>query len=119
MASLSPVWDGRIFHDPHQKVKVAFVGAGGPDALIELVEPVGQDSPVFRFLQQKGGGLHHLCYEVDDLESRMAEMRLSGALVARRPRPAVAFQGRRIGWMLTAAGLPVELLEKQPDSTAP
>jgi len=53
LASLTPVWDGQIYHDPNQKVRVAFVGTGGPDALIELVEPVGEDSPVWRFSNRK------------------------------------------------------------------
>lgn len=41
----------------------------------------------------------------------MAEMKTRGAIIARRPKPAVAFQGRRIAWMLTAEKLLVELLE--------
>lgn len=111
--SLGATWDGCVYEDPNQKVKVTFLVTRPGDPQIELVEPVGEDSPVLRFLREKGSGLHHVCYEVDDLEQGMAAMKTRGAVVARRPKPAVAFQGRRIAWMLTAEKLLVELLELQ------
>jgi methylmalonyl-CoA/ethylmalonyl-CoA epimerase len=110
--SLNAAWDGKIYEDPHQKVKVAFLSTKPGDALIELVEPAAEDAPVRRFLMERGGGLHHVCYEVDDLEKHMAEMKARRAMIVRRPKPAVAFEGRRIAWMLTAEKLLVELLEK-------
>ena len=110
--SLGATWDGAIYEDPHQKVKVAFLTTRLGDAKIELVEPNVPDSPVQRFLNEKGGGMHHVCYEVEDLEQQMAAMKSRGALIMRRPKPAVAFAGRRIAWMLTGEKLLVELLEK-------
>lgn len=103
---------GRSFEDPLQKAKVAFLTTRAGDAQIELVEPLGDDSPVQRFLQQAGGGLHHLCYEVADLEQELADFRSRGAVIAKRPKPAVAFGGRRIAWVITAEKLLVELLEQ-------
>lgn len=111
--SLGATWDGRVYEDPHQKVKVTFLATRPGDPQIELVEPVGEDSPVLRFLRERGSALHHVCYEVEDLEQSMAEMKRRGAVIARRPKPAVAFQGRRIAWILTAEKLLVELLELQ------
>jgi methylmalonyl-CoA/ethylmalonyl-CoA epimerase len=111
--SLGAQWDGCVYADPNQKVKVTFLTTRPGDPQIELVEPVGEDSPVLRFLREKGSALHHVCYEVEDLEQSMAEMKTRGAMIARRPKPAVAFQGRRIAWMLTAEKLLVELLELQ------
>lgn len=110
--SLGAGWDGCVYEDPHQKVKVTFLSTRPGDPLIELVEPAAEDSPVLHFLREKGSGLHHVCYEVDDLERSIAEMKTRRAMIARRPKPAVAFQGRRIAWMLTAEKLLVELLEK-------
>jgi methylmalonyl-CoA/ethylmalonyl-CoA epimerase len=110
--SLMAEWDGQIFHDPLQKVRVAFLATRAEDALIELVEAVGDDSPVLRFLRERGGGLHHLCYEVANLEHELAEFRSRGAVIAKRPRPAVAFAGRRIAWLITAEKLLIELLEE-------
>lgn len=108
--SLAARWDERIIHDPLQKVKVAFLTTRVEDPQIELVEPAGEDSPVLRFLEQ-GGGLHHVCYEVEDLEKELADFRSRGAVIAKRPKPAVAFGGRRIAWVITAEKLLVELLE--------
>lgn len=110
--SLGASWDSQIFTDPHQKVKVTFLTTRPGDAQIELVEPVGDDSPVLRFLCDRGGGLHHVCYEVSDLEQSLADFKSRGALIVKRPKPAVAFQGRRIAWILTPEKLLVELLEE-------
>ena len=110
--SLMATWDGRVIEDPLQKVRVAFLATRPADPLVELVEPVGADSPVLRFLQEKGGGLHHFCYEVADLEEELAGFRARGAAMAKRPKPAVAFGGRRIAWVITAERLLVELLEE-------
>ena len=110
--SMLAEWSGQSFEDPLQKAKVAFLTTRAGDAQIELVEPLGDDSPVQRFLQQAGGGLHHLCYEVADLEQELADFRSRGAVIAKRPKPAVAFGGRRIAWVITAEKLLVELLEQ-------
>lgn len=62
--SLGAEWGGEIIHDPLQEAKVTFMFWGsrqGP--ALELVEPAGDNSPLYRFLA-KGGGLHHVCYEV-------------------------------------------------------
>jgi methylmalonyl-CoA/ethylmalonyl-CoA epimerase len=109
--SLAASWDGCVYADPHQKVKVTFLTTRPGDAQIELVEPAGDDSPVRAFLREKGGGLHHVCYEVPDLEEALDEMKSRGALLARRPKPAVAFRGRRIAWVLTREKLLIEFLE--------
>jgi len=76
--SLQAQWDNRISDDPNQKVRVAFLTTRPGDAQIELVQPVGEDSPVHRFLREKGGGLHHACYMVPDLERQITEMRSRG-----------------------------------------
>jgi methylmalonyl-CoA/ethylmalonyl-CoA epimerase len=112
VASLGAQWDGSVFRDEFQKVSVAFLVTAATDAQIELVEPAGTDSPVAKFLE-KGGGLHHVCYEVKDLETALVDFRSRRALIVKRPLPAVAFGGRRIAWVLTAERLLVELLETE------
>jgi len=110
--SLGATWDGNIVFDPLQKVRVTFLlGAHIGDSLIELVEPDGPESPVLRFLESRNGGLHHLCYEVEDLESHLVFCRSIGTIILRPPIPAVAFGGRRIAWALTKKRLLVEFLE--------
>jgi methylmalonyl-CoA/ethylmalonyl-CoA epimerase len=109
--ALGATWDGNIVFDPLQKVRVTFFeGRSSTDPLIELVEPGGFESPVSRFLE-RGGGLHHLCYEVEDLESHLAFCKSVGTIVLRPPVPAVAFGGRRIAWAMTRKKLLLEFLE--------
>ena len=105
-------WDGQIIHDANQGVRVSFLCGKNPaDPLIELVEPAGGDSPVSA-LSKRGGGLHHVCYVVDNLEQALANARSMGALITRQPMPAVAFGGRRIAWIYTKNRLLIEYLER-------
>jgi len=110
LRTLNASWDEKIFEDPHQQVRVAFLTRSG-EPQIELVEPLSTDSPVNKFLLEKGGGLHHLCYQTNDLEAELRSIRARGAMLVKRPLPAVAFEGRRIAWVLTRENLLVELLE--------
>jgi methylmalonyl-CoA/ethylmalonyl-CoA epimerase len=116
--SLGASWDSQVFSDPHQKVKVTFLTTRAGDAQVELVEPVGDDSPVLRFLNEKGGGLHHACYEVQDLEQELQGFRARGSLLVKRPKPAVAFAGRRIAWLLTPEKFLIELLEESAQASS-
>jgi methylmalonyl-CoA/ethylmalonyl-CoA epimerase len=109
--ALGGSWDRLIFEDPIQKVKVTFLTPRPGEPVIELVEPAAHDSPVQRFLQEKGGGLHHFCYETSDLQAEIKDMRSRRAMLVRNPKPAVAFNGRRIAWLLTQENLLIELLE--------
>lgn len=84
--------------------------ANRADPQIELIEPAGEDSPVRSFLS-KGGGLHHLCYEVRNLEAQLELSRSQGGKLVRAPMPAVAFDGRRIAWVYAKEKLLIEFLE--------
>jgi methylmalonyl-CoA/ethylmalonyl-CoA epimerase len=110
--SLGVSWDGKIVFDPVQKVSVSFFQGKNPaDPLIELVEPGQEKSPVSTFLE-RGGGLHHLCYEVDDLDAYLAFCKSVGTIIIRPPAPAVAFGGRRIAWGVSKKRLLLEFLER-------
>jgi len=109
---LGASWDGQIFTDPLQKVRVSFFESPNTrDSKIELVEPAERGSPVTRFLE-RGGGLHHLCYEVEDPESHLESCKSLGIIILRAPVRAVAFGGRRIAWVITKKKLLVEFLER-------
>jgi methylmalonyl-CoA/ethylmalonyl-CoA epimerase len=110
--SLAAEWNGDIIHDPLQQARVSFMQCGADaNPAIELVEPDSEKSPLNKFLA-KGGGLHHICYEVDLLETQLESCRLNGSLIVKQPLPAVAFQGRRIAWVYTKQKLLVEYLER-------
>jgi methylmalonyl-CoA/ethylmalonyl-CoA epimerase len=104
-------WNKEIFADPLQRVRVTFLRGEGQSPLFELVEPLGQDSPVFRFLSD-GGGLHHLCYEVSSIPEHLNRIRAAGGVIVSREKPAVAFGGRPIAWALTREKLLLEFLQK-------
>ena len=61
---------------PSQKVRVAFFRVG--DLRIELLEPTDPESPISKFLEKRGPGLHHLAFAVDDIQARIAEFQESG-----------------------------------------
>jgi len=98
--------------DPVNKVSVCFLGTDEPgEPVVELVAPLGEDSPVGRILSA-GGGAYHMCYEVDDVEQTLAEVRSKGCVIISRPVPAVALEGRRIAWFYTPARQVVEIVER-------
>ncbi|MEO8051852.1 MAG: VOC family protein [Acidobacteriota bacterium] len=110
-ATLSVVSVSDPFDDEIQRARVVFLQFASGGTTLELVEPLPGDSPVLRFLQ-KGGGLHHLCFEVDDLEEHIRLMKTHQALLLRKPQPAIAFGGRHIAWMVTRDKLLTEYLER-------
>jgi methylmalonyl-CoA/ethylmalonyl-CoA epimerase len=109
--SVAASWDQEIIQDPLQDAKVAFLkGIVQEFPLVELVEPASEASPVANFLR-KGGGLHHLCYEVESLDKRLEFSQAIGGMIVRPPLPAVAFAGRRIAWVYTKDRLLLEFLD--------
>ena len=113
LRSLAAEWDRQIIHDPLQTARVAFFTPRAPgNPVIELVEPAGEQSAVAKFLA-RGGGFHHLCYEVNSLDSQLAWTRANGDLIARPAAPAVAFGSRRIAWIYTKGRMLIEYLERE------
>jgi len=93
-----------------QKVKVAFFVVG--ESRIELLEPTADDSPVAKFLDKNGPGVHHVAYEVDDLEQRLAALKAEGVrLIDEAPRTGA--HNTRIAFMHPKAsgGVLTELCE--------
>ncbi|CAN5503699.1 methylmalonyl-CoA epimerase [soil metagenome] len=76
---------GEPFDLPAQGVRVCFVDA--PNSQIELIEPLGEASPIRAFLAKNPhGGQHHVCFEVPDIHAAKAEMEANGARVLGEPR---------------------------------
>jgi len=59
-----------------QKVRVAMLPIG--ESRIELLEPTSEDSPISKFLEKRGGGIHHIAVEVDDIEASLAQLKAKG-----------------------------------------
>jgi methylmalonyl-CoA/ethylmalonyl-CoA epimerase len=68
-----------------QKVRVAMLPIG--ESRIELLEPTSDDSPISKFLEKRGGGIHHIAVEVDDIDGALARLKAKGMrLIDERPR---------------------------------
>ena len=94
------------------QLKVAFLTAG--DAWIELLEPTAQDTPVGRFLERRGEGIHHLAFYVADIEAALARAETLGLrLIDRTPR--AGSHGMKIAFLHPSGltGALVELCERR------
>ncbi len=95
---------------PCQKVTEA-VFKIGDEVEIDLLEPLGQDSTVAKFLEKRGEGLHHIAMEVENVNSELKEMEQKGfQLIDKEGRPGVAGQ---IGFLhpKSVNGVLIELIE--------
>lgn len=102
------------FDDPIQRVQVNFLTAGTKDvAEIELIAPLGENSPVKSLLGKGGASAYHLCFETTDLEGALDHARSLGCMVVSEPVPAVAFGGRKIAWLYTPTRQLFELVEAE------
>jgi len=96
-----------------QRVNVCFLKIG--EFNLELIEPVGENSPVTSFAN-KGGGFHHLCFEVKNIPEKLDELVKNGARII--VKPVIGFEGRLIAFVLlnmknTKINL-IELAEEKP-----
>lgn len=95
---------------PDRGVEVQFMHL--PGSAVELLAPVGDDSPVARFLAQRGPGMHHLCYEVEDIDLALASLVEQGLeAIDRVSRPGA--EGKRVAFIQprSALGVLIELQE--------
>lgn len=99
------------FDDPIQKVCVCFLSRGPGDTVLELVAPLGPNSPIDRILK-KGGGTYHVCYSVPDINAAIEHLTQQGSMLVSGPAPAVAFAMRHIAWLMTDVGMLVELMQE-------
>jgi methylmalonyl-CoA/ethylmalonyl-CoA epimerase len=96
-----------------QRVRAHFVGAGA--ATLELLEPTAPDSPIARFLERRGPGLHHVALRVEDVAAALAELKARGVrLIDETPRPGA--HGSLVAFIHPSAanGVLVELKQVSP-----
>lgn len=100
---------------PEQGVKVAFVNL--PNSQIELIEPLGEDSPIHNFLKKNpNGGQHHVCFEVPEINEAVEAMKARGATVLNEPR--IGAHGTLIVFIhpKNSNGVLVELMESPKEA---
>ena len=94
-----------------QKVRTAFLSMG--DSNLELLEPMSNDSPIAKFIEKRGEGIHHICFRVDNIEEHLAKLKAEGyRLINESPVPGA--HGCRVAFLHPAAGngVLIELSEK-------
>jgi methylmalonyl-CoA/ethylmalonyl-CoA epimerase len=87
-------------------------GLSAGDTLVELLEPAGPGSPIAKFIDKRGPGIHHLCFAVPDLDAALARCRAAGLqLIDQTPRTGA--EGKRIAFLhpSSTAGVLIELTE--------
>jgi methylmalonyl-CoA epimerase len=95
-----------------QKVRVAMLPIG--ESRIELLEPTSEDSPISKFLEKRGGGIHHIAVEVEDIEKALAQLKAKGMrLIDETPR--VGAEGCLVAFVhpSSANGVLLELVQTQ------
>ncbi len=98
-----------------QRVRVAMLPVG--ETRVELLEPTSADSPIAKFLEKRGPGIHHIAVRVDDIHATLAQLKLKGArLIDETPR--VGAEGSLIAFVhpASANGVLLELVEHRQDS---
>lgn len=96
--------------DDADGARIAGLEAG--DSLVELLEPEHPDTPIGRFVEKRGPGIHHVCFSVDDLDAALSRCRAAGVrLIDERPR--MGAEGKRIAFLhpSSTGGVLVELME--------
>lgn len=106
-----------VIEDPVQTAFVLLIRQPDTSSWLELVMPNGPESKLTKALC-KGGGLHHLCYEVNDIGRACEHLRSQAMLTLSNPVPAAAFPGRQIAWFMDRGPLLIELLESGTDYLA-
>jgi methylmalonyl-CoA/ethylmalonyl-CoA epimerase len=94
---------------PSQKAMVAFLPVG--ESEVELVKPTADDTGAAKFLAERGGGMHHLCFEVDDVAGMLADLKEKGVrLINEEP---ITLPGRKMVFVhpKSTGGVLVELYE--------
>jgi methylmalonyl-CoA/ethylmalonyl-CoA epimerase len=96
-----------------QKVRVAVLPAG--ESRIELLEPTAPDSPIQKYLEKRGEGVHHLCFQVSDIRRKIEELRAASMQLVSLPAQT-GLEGRRIAFLhpKSAHGVLIELVECEP-----
>lgn len=95
-----------------QKVRVAMLPIG--ESRVELLEPTSEDSPISKFLEKRGGGIHHIAVEVEDIEAALAQLKAKGMrLIDESPR--IGAEGCLVAFVhpSSANGVLLELVQEK------
>lgn len=100
--------ESKIMHEVAQKVYVQFLAFGG--YRIELITPAEEISPVQRFLE-RGGGLHHICYESEDIKGSIAYLRKQYGAICISLKTSVSIRDCVVAFLARPDGEVIELVQ--------
>ncbi len=97
-----------------QGVNVAFIDAG--NVKIELLEPINRESPIAKFIEKRGQGIHHIAYKVSNIENRIAEIKEKGIQLINE-NPTAGAGGAQVAFMhpKSTGGVLMEICEKKEE----
>jgi len=97
---------------PERKVRVAFLSTGS-EAKIELLEPIDSDSPVARFIENRGEGIHHVAVKVDNIEAALENLKQKGVVLIDE-KPRIGAEGKKVAFIhpKSTMGVLLELVMK-------
>ena len=100
-----------VIFDPIQNVIISF-GEKVGSPLLELVQPIDEKSPVWNILKKIGVSAYHFCYEVQNLDDSIAQLRKKKFMLLVKPVEAIAFDGRKVCFLYHKETGIIEFLEK-------
>jgi methylmalonyl-CoA/ethylmalonyl-CoA epimerase len=98
-----------VIENSLQKVKVCFL-CKEESMLVKLIEPLADNQSLVNFVN-RGGGFHHLCFRVEDMDKQISELKEKGLLMLVPPQPGEAFNNHSIAFMLAKYGTNIEIID--------
>lgn len=100
-----------IVVNTRQKVRVVFLEKEN-SLQVKLLEPLDESSPIF-MLAKRGGGLHHLCFRCDEIDTEIARLKTMNLRILAPPQPGEAFENENIAFLFAKHGLNIELIDTE------
>ncbi|HIA04551.1 MAG TPA: methylmalonyl-CoA epimerase, partial [Myxococcales bacterium] len=100
---------------PERGLRIAFLKVG--EVLLELLQPLHENSEISRFLEKRGEGIHHLCFQVDDIAESLSTLKEDGVRLINE-EPVIGAEGCPVAFLhpKSCHGVLLELLEESPST---
>jgi len=99
-----------ITEDEKRNVRIKFISLG--EDVVELVEPSNENSPIFNLLKKNGPATYHICYEVENIDDKIKELKKNGFMVISDISAAPAIDEKSVAFLFNKDIGLIELLEK-------
>ena len=101
-----------ILELPQRKVRVGMIRT--ENQILELVEPLGEDSPIHTYLEKRGEGIHHIAFEVSDIEAALQRLKIQDVELI-TPEPYEGAHGKKVAFLSPRSchGVLIELCQKK------